>query len=43
MTGRGYFPIKSPEDIGEALEVLKGRGLYAECWKISLWSWLLWL
>lgn len=30
--GRGNFPVKSQSDIGEALEALKGRGLYAEKW-----------
>ncbi len=30
--GRGNFPVKSADDIKEALEVLKDRGLYAEKW-----------
>jgi phosphoribosylaminoimidazole carboxylase len=30
--GRGNFPVKGPGDIDEALEVLKGKGLYAERW-----------
>lgn len=30
--GRGNFPVKSPADIEEALEVLKDRSLYAEKW-----------
>ncbi|CAG8983878.1 hypothetical protein HYALB_00005517 [Hymenoscyphus albidus] len=30
--GRGNFPVKSPADIKEALEVLKDRSLYAEKW-----------
>ncbi|PMD32810.1 Phosphoribosylaminoimidazole carboxylase [Hyaloscypha variabilis F] len=30
--GRGNFAVKFPHDIPEALEALKGRGLYAEKW-----------
>ncbi|EKD16887.1 uncharacterized protein L3040_001170 [Drepanopeziza brunnea f. sp. 'multigermtubi'] len=30
--GRGNCPVKSAEGIQEALQVLKGRGLYAEKW-----------
>ena len=30
--GRGNFPVKSPSDIKEALEVLNDRALYAEKW-----------
>ncbi|TVY75764.1 phosphoribosylaminoimidazole carboxylase [Lachnellula suecica] len=30
--GRGNFPVESKDDIKEAFEVLKGRGLYAEKW-----------
>lgn len=30
--GRGNYPVKSAEDIEDALEALKGRALYAEKW-----------
>lgn len=30
--GRGNYVVKSPADIGDALEALKGRALYAEKW-----------
>lgn len=30
--GRGNYPVKSSSDIEEALQVLKGRALYAERW-----------
>ncbi|RDW77976.1 phosphoribosylaminoimidazole carboxylase [Coleophoma crateriformis] len=30
--GRGNFPVMSAQDIPDALEALKGRGLYAEKW-----------
>jgi len=30
--GRGNYPIVEPEDITKALEVLKGKSLYAEKW-----------
>jgi phosphoribosylaminoimidazole carboxylase len=30
--GRGNFAVKFPHDIPDALEALKGRGLYAEKW-----------
>ncbi len=30
--GRGNYPVKSPNDVKDALEALKGRDLYAEKW-----------
>ncbi|TAQ89633.1 hypothetical protein B7494_g2042 [Chlorociboria aeruginascens] len=30
--GRGNYPVKSPSDIKDAIEALKGRSLYAEKW-----------
>jgi phosphoribosylaminoimidazole carboxylase len=30
--GRGNYPVKSASDVADALQTLKGRGLYAEKW-----------